>query len=206
MKTPDSLQISLPLNEEFYTLQGEGQYAGKAAYFIRLAGCDIGCQWCDSKNTWNPSAFPTSPPGQIISRALKAGANTIIVTGGEPLLHDLSQLTRLAKQNQLQTFLETSGAYTLSGDWDWITLSPKKQKPPLSELYTAASELKVVISQKEDLQWAETNALKVSPACKLFLQAEWSKRETLTPLLVKYIKENPTWRLSVQTHKYLRIP
>lgn len=196
----------LPLVEEFYTLQGEGFHSGKAAYFIRLGGCDIGCSWCDSRFAWKPGLHPLVETDKIISDAVTSGADSVVVTGGEPLMWNLGYLCEGLRRNKMATFIETSGAYTLSGEWDWICLSPKKNMPPLDEICTKADELKVIIQDRDDFAWAEKYRHKVNPACKLFLQPEWSSFEHITPEIVSYIKENPVWRISLQVHKYMHIP
>ena len=196
----------LPLIDEFYTIQGEGFQTGKAAYFIRIGGCDIGCRWCDTKISWNAETHKLASTDTIIDNAYKSEAKSIVVTGGEPLSYDLNYLSQKAKEKNLQTFIETSGAYPLSGEWDWICVSPKKQKPPLKELYQKADELKVIIYKESDFLWAEESSEHVSENCKLYLQPEWSNREEMTTKIVEYIKKNPKWNLSVQLHKYLHIP
>ena len=196
----------LPLVESFFSIQGEGFNTGKAAYFIRLGGCDIGCSWCDAKESWNPKLHPPTPIEKIVKEALEFKAKSIVITGGEPLTYPLEQLTNLLKKNEMEIFLETSGSYPLSGTFDWICLSPKKQKPPLSEIYHKASELKVIIENEEDFVWAEENRTKVSSEALLYLQPEWSKRESILPKIIEYVKENPVWSISLQTHKYINIP
>lgn len=196
----------LPLMEEFYTIQGEGYHTGKAAYFIRLGGCDVGCHWCDVKESWDASIHPPTHTDKIVENASLYPAQTVVITGGEPLLYNLDSLTSSLKEAGIQTFMETSGAYPLSGFWDWICLSPKKFKAPLPEVLMAAGELKVIVFNKSDFQWAEEHAAKVSPNCKLYLQPEWSKAAEVTPLIIEYVKENPKWNISLQTHKYLNIP
>ncbi|MCF6366246.1 MAG: 7-carboxy-7-deazaguanine synthase QueE [Bacteroidales bacterium] len=196
----------LPLIQEFYTIQGEGYHTGKAAYFIRIGGCDIGCSWCDTKVSWNTDSHTLASTKGIIEKAYLSEAKSIVVTGGEPLSYDLNYLIRKAKEKNLQTFLETSGAYELSGEWDWVCLSPKKQKPPLADIYSKADELKMIIFKNEDLLWAEECSKKVSENCKLYLQPEWSNREENTLRIIEYVKKNPKWNLSVQLHKYLHIP
>jgi len=196
----------LPLMEHFYTLQGEGFHQGKAAYFIRLGGCDVGCVWCDVKESWDASKHPQYLPTDIVAAVKKTPAQLVVITGGEPLMHKLDNLTNQLKEQGLATHLETSGAHPLSGNWDWICLSPKKFKAPLESVLAVSHELNVVIYHKSDLEWAEAHAKKVNRACKLYLQPEWSKREKITPLLLDYIKENPQWELSLQVHKYLNIP
>jgi len=196
----------LPLIQEFYTIQGEGYHTGKAAYFIRIGGCDIGCSWCDTKVSWNADLHTLANTDDIIEKAFLSEAKSIVVTGGEPLSYDLNYLSKKAKEKNLETFIETSGAYKLSGKWDWICLSPKKQKPPITSMYKNADELKVIIFEDDDFLWAEECSKKVSEKCKLYLQPEWSTREINTPKIIEYIKKNPKWNLSVQLHKYLYIP
>lgn len=197
---------SLPLVEDFYTIQGEGYHTGKPAYFIRLGGCDVGCRWCDAKNSWNPTLYPPTPIGEVVERATSCPAQAIVITGGEPLLYPLDKLTSLLKSHSLKIFLETSGSQPFSGYFDWVCLSPKMQQPPLDEAYWRANELKVIIEKEEDLRWAEECAGKVSAECMLFLQPEWSVSTDITPILVEFVKENPRWNISIQTHKYMRIP
>lgn len=196
----------LPLVEEFYTIQGEGYHTGKAAYFIRIGGCDVGCSWCDTKFSWNPSLHPVVPAEQIVEHVMAEPAAAVVVTGGEPLMVNMDYLTGLLKEKGVETFLETSGAHPLSGQWDWICLSPKRSIPPVDELFRVAHELKVIISTREDLQWAIENSKKVDAGCKLYLQPEWSSRERMLPLIITFVKENPQWMISLQSHKYMRIP
>ncbi len=197
---------SLPLMEAFYTLQGEGFHQGRAAYFIRLGGCDVGCFWCDVKDSWDASKHPQINITTIVEEAEKHNCRLAVITGGEPLLHDLSELTKLLKQKGFETNLETSGSSTLSGEWDWICLSPKKFKAPLPELIPFANELKIIIYNKADFDWAEKYAALVNKNCKLYLQPEWDKASEITPSIIQYIQQNPQWQLSVQVHKYLNIP
>jgi 7-carboxy-7-deazaguanine synthase len=197
---------SLPLMEAFYTIQGEGFHQGKAAYFIRLGGCDVGCIWCDVKESWDASAHPLKTVSEIVGAAKKFPGRIAVITGGEPLMHDCSSLTRALRAAGFNTHIETSGAYPLSGEWNWICLSPKKFKEPLAEAINAADELKVVIYHPSDFMWAESFADKVKPGCKLFLQPEWSKREIVIPLISSYIMENPRWEFSLQLHKYIHLP
>jgi organic radical activating enzyme len=192
--------------EMFYSLQGEGYHQGKAAFFIRLAGCDVGCVWCDVKDSWDASKHPQLSIGEIVNAALAHPSKIAIVTGGEPLLHELDSLTTALKTAGFQTHIETSGSSPLSGQWDWICLSPKKFKFPLEESVTAASELKVVVFNKSDIEWAESFEKRVSPNCKLYLQPEWDKADTMTPLAIDYIKAHPHWELSAQLHKYIQVP
>ncbi len=195
----------LPLMEEFYTIQGEGFHKGTAAYFIRVGGCDVGCHWCDVKESWDAEKHPPTAIETIITNAANY-SDTIVVTGGEPLTWDMGPLTRGLKDKNLQTHIETSGAYALTGSWDWICLSPKKLKPPVGAIHEKANELKVIIYNKSDFQFAEEHAAKVSQDCVLYLQPEWSVREKVTPLIVDYVMSNPKWKVSLQTHKYLNIP
>lgn len=198
--------LMLPLVEEFYSIQGEGYHAGKAAYFIRLGGCDVGCSWCDSRFAWNPDIHPMVDAEEIISRVTVSGADSVVVTGGEPLMWNLDFLTSELKRNKICTYLETSGAYPLSGSWDWICLSPKKNMPPADEICLKADELKVIIEQTSDFEWAEKQSLLVSERCRLFLQPEWSRFETIVPEIVDYVRANLKWRISLQVHKYMHIP
>lgn len=195
----------LPLMEEFYTIQGEGYHTGTAAYFIRIGGCDVGCHWCDVKESWNATLHPPTAVEVIIAHAKKY-AETVVVTGGEPLTWDMNFLTAQLKKSNLRVHIETSGAYPVSGNWDWFCLSPKKTKLPVQEAYNIANELKVIIYNKHDFIFAEEQAAKVNENAILFLQPEWSKKEEMTPLIVDYVMNNPKWRVSLQTHKYLNIP
>jgi 7-carboxy-7-deazaguanine synthase len=192
--------------EHFYTLQGEGAYQGKAAYFIRLGGCDVGCVWCDVKDSWDANKHPLVAIDTIVQAILSTPAKMAVITGGEPLMHDLTLLTKALQENGIQTNIETSGAHPMSGHWDWICLSPKKFKAPLQKNILLANELKVVIYNKTDFDWAEKYASLVSPTCKLYLQPEWDKASVVTPLIIQYIQQNPQWQLSLQIHKYLNIP
>ena len=196
----------LPLMEEFYTIQGEGYHSGKAAYFIRLGGCDVGCHWCDVKESWDASLHPLTRTDLIIEHAFPFPGKAVVVTGGEPSMYNLEYLTKQLKLQGIQTFIETSGAYHLTGNWDWICLSPKKTSPPLIENLRNASELKVIVYNKSDFEWAEKNAETVSSNCKLFLQPEWSKAKEMMPQIVDYVMANPKWNVSLQTHKYMNIP
>jgi 7-carboxy-7-deazaguanine synthase len=192
--------------ESFYTLQGEGSHSGRAAWFIRLGGCDVGCVWCDVKESWEASAHPLVSVEEMVSQALQHPGRLAVITGGEPLMYPLSELTSALKNAGFETNLETSGAHPLSGDWDWICLSPKKFKAPLPEVLAAADELKVVVYHPSDLKWMMEFLPALRPNCRLYLQPEWSKEAQISPLLVDFIKDNPGWRLSLQTHKYLQIP
>ena len=198
--------LKLPIMEEFYSIQGEGYNTGKPAYFIRVGGCDVGCHWCDVKESWNPNLHPLTNITQIIENTKKYPAKSIVITGGEPLLYNLDALTQQLAESGVAVFLETSGAHTLSGFWHWICLSPKKNRPPLLAVYQRADELKVIIFNKDDFKWAETHAEKVADSCKLYLQPEWSNKEKVMPLIIEYVKENPKWNISLQTHKYMQIP
>jgi organic radical activating enzyme len=204
--TTDILQAAYPVMEAFYTLQGEGAHTGKAAYFIRLAGCDVGCVWCDVKESWDARKHPMLSVADIVAKATLHPARVAVITGGEPLMHPLGPLTQALKQVGFTVHLETSGAHPLSGELDWICLSPKKFKAPLPEVAPLAHELKVVIYHKSDFAWAETYAAMTSPACRLFLQPEWDRKEAMTPLIIEYIQQHPKWNLSLQTHKYIGLP
>ncbi len=198
--------VAYPVMEHFYTLQGEGFHAGKAAYFIRLGGCDVGCTWCDVKDSWDASKHPVLTTAEIVDHATKYKGDIAVITGGEPGMHDLTSLCIALHKAGFKTHIETSGAHPLSGGLDWVTLSPKKFKAPLAECLVKASELKVVVYHKSDFEWAEFHASGVDPECKLYLQPEWSKREAITPMIIEYIKQHPQWQLSLQTHKYINIP
>jgi hypothetical protein len=200
------LSEKLPIMEAFYTLQGEGFHSGKAAYFIRLGGCDVGCVWCDVKDSWDANAHPKVAVGELLNNAKEHPGKLIVITGGEPLMYNLDNLTAVLQSENFKTNIETSGAHPLSGSWDWICFSPKKFKEPLPEFYEAAHELKIIVFNKSDFDFAEKHAEKVNKDCILYLQPEWDKREQMMPLIVDYIKENPKWRMSIQTHKYLDIP
>lgn len=197
--------LMLPLMEEFYTIQGEGYHKGTAAYFIRVGGCDVGCHWCDVKESWNADTHPPTAIESIVENAVKY-SDTIVITGGEPLTWDMTPLTRALKNKNLKTHIETSGAYALTGVWDWICLSPKKNKLPKPEIYGVAHELKVIVYNKHDFLFAEQEAAKVNENCILYLQPEWSVREKMIPLIVDYVMKDPKWIVSLQTHKYLNIP
>lgn len=197
--------VMLPLMEEFYTIQGEGFHKGTAAYFIRVGGCDVGCHWCDVKESWDAEKHPPTHIDHIVKNAAKY-SDTIVVTGGEPLTWDMQPLTEGLKSKNLKTHIETSGAYPLTGQWDWICLSPKKLKSPVGDIHSKAHELKVIVYNKSDFAFAEEHAEKVNGDCVLYLQPEWSVREKVTPLIVDYVMQNPKWKISLQTHKYLNIP
>jgi len=196
----------LPVMEEFYTLQGEGYNMGKAAYFVRIGGCDVGCSWCDSKESWNEKLFPPVEVDSIVKNAIEQGADTVVITGGEPSLYPLDYFTSLLQSKGIATMVETSGAHELSGSWDWICLSPKKYSPPKSSIYPKAHELKVIIKHEADLKWAEANAELTGDSTLLFLQPEWSTANDIMPVLTDYIMKNPKWRMSLQSHKYMGIP
>ncbi|MBO5878811.1 MAG: 7-carboxy-7-deazaguanine synthase QueE [Alistipes sp.] len=196
----------LPLVEDFYTIQGEGYHSGKPAYFIRLGGCDVGCRWCDAKYTWNPKIFPPVDVDVVVARAKECAAQAIVITGGEPLLYPLGVLTSRLRQEGLEIFLETSGTHPFSGEFDWVCLSPKRQQPPLDEAFGRAHELKVIIQTEDDFAWAEENARRVGRYCRLYLQPEWSAFDDIMPKVVEYAKSNPKWSISIQTHKFMRIP
>ena len=196
----------LPVMEAFYTIQGEGFHQGKAAYFIRLGGCDVGCVWCDVKESWDASKHPLLKIDAIVENAAQFPGRLAVVTGGEPLMHDCTELTAALRQAGFMTNIETSGAYSLSGEWDWICLSPKKFKPPVPEILRKADELKVVIYNKSDFDWAEKYSREVSNGCKLYLQPEWERSSQMTPLIIEYIKQHPQWEFSLQLHKYIKVP
>lgn len=192
--------------EAFYTLQGEGVYAGQAAYFIRLGGCDVGCTWCDVKESWDAAAHPLLTVQAIVAEAIQHPARIAVITGGEPAMHDLGPLTSALHSAGFRTHIETSGTHPLSGTWHHICFSPKKFKNPLHAIYATANELKVIVFNKHDLEWALAHAEQTAPDCALLLQPEWSKREAMMPLIVDFVKDHPRWRVSLQTHKYLNIP
>ena len=197
---------SLPVMEHFYTLQGEGFHQGKAAYFIRLGGCDVGCVWCDVKDSWDADKHPKYEIKSLVEEVKKTPTEIVVITGGEPLMHNLDELTKELQVAGFKTNIETSGAYPLSGSWDWICLSPKKFKAPLPDVIPFTNELKVVVFNKSDFDWAEKYAGLVSPSCKLYLQPEWDKAGEMTPLIIEYIKAQPKWELSLQIHKYIGAP
>lgn len=201
------IKDSLPVMEDFYTIQGEGFHQGKAAYFVRLGGCDVGCVWCDVKESWDINKHPLIQIHEILGR-IKSSSTTdiVVVTGGEPLMHDLNVFTTALRDAGFKTHIETSGAHPISGNWDWICLSPKKFKSPLEKILLMANELKIVIFNKSDFEWAENYASKMNPNCKLFLQPEWDKSAFITPLIVEYVKNNPKWQISLQLHKYIHVP
>lgn len=197
---------ALPVMERFYTIQGEGSNTGKPAFFIRTAGCDVGCVWCDVKESWNAGEHPVIQVDDLVDEALRSGAPQVVITGGEPAMYDLSVLTKKLKQAGLKTWMETSGVYNITGTWDLICFSPKKFKKPLPQAYEKAHELKVVIANRNDFKWAQNHADAVNQKCLLYLQPEWSREEKLLPLIIEYVKKNPHWSISLQTHKYMEIP
>jgi 7-carboxy-7-deazaguanine synthase len=196
----------LPVMETFYTVQGEGAHSGRPAYFIRLAGCDVGCHWCDVKESWAASNAQLRPIQSLIDEVVASGANFAVITGGEPLMYNLDSLTTQLKSAGIELAVETSGAHPLSGTWDWICFSPKKFKAPREEFYAVSHELKTVVYNKSDLKWGEDHAANMHDKCILYLQPEWDRRDLATPLILNYIRENPKWRISVQSHKYIGIP
>lgn len=201
-----NIATTLPVMEAFYTLQGEGFHQGKAAYFIRLAGCDVGCVWCDVKESWEKDLYPLQSVEEIVTEAKKYPGKLIVITGGEPTLYNLDKLTKTLQSEGFETNIETSGSSPLTGVWDWICLSPKKFKAPLPGILLKANELKIIVFNKSDFDWAEKYAAEVAPSCKLYLQPEWNKSEIVTPWIIDYIKENPKWQLSLQIHKYINVP
>lgn len=192
--------------EAFYTIQGEGHYQGRAAYFIRLAGCDVGCHWCDVKESWDASQHPMQTVEQMVAEAAGFTGRIAVITGGEPLMHDLTNLTAQLKQEGFRNHIETSGAHPLSGQWDWICLSPKKFKAPLDSVIEACDELKIIVFHPSDIEWAKTFIPKLKKGCKLFLQPEWSRQEEMLPQIISFVKENPEWEISLQIHKFMNIP
>lgn len=197
---------TLPLMEDFYTIQGEGAFSGVPAYFLRLGGCDVGCVWCDVKDSWDASKHPLVTIQEMVDRVVATPAEIAVITGGEPLMYNLDTLTSALKEKGIRTHIETSGAYPLSGKWDWICFSPKKFKSPLEKIYDKAHELKVIVYNKSDFLWAREFAEKVNPNCILLLQPEWSKSAEILPSIIEFVKENPKWRISLQTHKFMDIP
>jgi organic radical activating enzyme len=196
----------IPLMEAFYTIQGEGAFQGTPAYFIRLAGCDVGCHWCDVKESWDASKYQETGVDEIVHQAKKYPSRHAVITGGEPLMYDLGPLTRHLRKSGFKTHLETSGAYPLTGFWDWVCLSPKKFKPPVRENFKYANELKIIIYNKSDFAWAEKHMKHVSPDCNLYLQPEWGKMEKIMDEIVRYVKAHPRWKVSLQVHKFMNIP
>lgn len=204
--TMTELESSYPVMEHFYTLQGEGRFSGQAAYFIRLGGCDVGCVWCDVKESWDAAAHPQMQVRTMLQQVTTHPGKIAVITGGEPSMYNLVPITTALQANGIRTHIETSASSPLTGNWDWVTLSPKKFKAPLPENMLLADELKVIVFNKSDFEWAESFAQQVKPECLLYLQPEWDKREAMTPLIIDYIQRNPKWQLSLQTHKYLNIP
>lgn len=196
----------LPVMEDFYTIQGEGFNSGKAAYFVRVGGCDVGCHWCDVKESWDASLHPLVNADEVVEKVLQSGSKAVVITGGEPLQYNMDYITAEFKKKNIETFIETSGAFPLSGNWDWICLSPKKTMSPLEEVYKKANELKVIVYNKNDFDWALGQAKKVSKDCLLFLQPEWSKSNDMMPLIVEFVKIHQNWMVSLQSHKYMNIP
>jgi organic radical activating enzyme len=196
----------LPIMEYFYTIQGEGFYSGRAAFFIRTAGCDVGCVWCDVKESWDADKHPLQSIDFLIDEVQKSGTELVVITGGEPAMYDLTTIINKIKALDIEVAIETSGCYNLIGDLDWYCFSPKKFKSPVEEAYLKASELKVVISHPSDFEWAECHATKINHSCKLYLQPEWSKQERFLPEIIEYVKKHPKWRISLQTHKFMNIP
>jgi organic radical activating enzyme len=196
----------LPIMEHFFTIQGEGTYSGRAAYFVRLAGCDIGCVWCDVKESWDSELHPILGIDYLVSEIEKTTVDFVVITGGEPALYDLTFLIKKLKILKIDVAIETSGCYELKGIVDWYCFSPKKFKAPCKEAYQLANELKIVINHASDIAWAEKHAEKVKPSCKLYLQPEWSKSDSLLPLIIEFVKSNNKWRISLQTHKFMHIP
>lgn len=192
--------------EQFYTIQGEGKYSGRAAYFIRLAGCDVGCVWCDVKESWDAGEHQITLISTLVQNVLATNTDFCVITGGEPAMYPLDSIINTLKENGIETAIETSGCYPLQGDIDWYCFSPKKFKAPSEEAYARANELKVIIAHPSDFEWAEGHAAKVSDDCQLYLQPEWSKQERFLPLIIDYIKQHPKWRVSLQTHKFMNIP
>lgn len=198
--------LKLPVMEAFYTIQGEGYFTGTPAYFIRTGGCDVGCVWCDVKDSWDAERWPEQTISEIVGAASAHPARTAVITGGEPMMHDMDILTLALKQEGFKTNVETSGTSPLTGHWDWICFSPKKFKKPLDEYYAKAHELKVVVYHKSDLQWAEKHADRMNSGAQLYLQPEWEKSEEMLPEILNYVKNNPHWKISLQTHKFMNIP
>ena len=196
----------LPLMESFYSLQGEGYYSGKAAYFLRVGGCDVGCNWCDVKESWDPALHPPTSIAEILEKILKYPVDTVVVTGGEPLMWNMERLTSALHSKGLEVHLETSGSYPYTGNFDWICLSPKKMRLPLESIKPITNELKIIVNNKHDLIWAEEQIKGLSKNCKLYLQPEWSKREIIMPMMIEFVKKNKNWTISLQSHKYMNIP
>jgi len=202
----EMLNEELPIMEFFYTIQGEGYHSGRAAFFIRVAGCDVGCVWCDVKESWDAGAHEHKSIAYLVEQVKNANASFCVITGGEPCMYDLNTLTRALKNENIELAIETSGCYKLNGVIDWYCFSPKKFKKPVENAYSLANELKIIISHPSDFEWAESHAEKVDSSCKLYLQTEWSKQERFLPLIIEYVKKNPKWKISTQTHKHMNIP
>ena len=196
----------LPLMEQFYTIQGEGFNTGEAAWFIRVGGCDVGCRWCDVKDSWNPDLHPLTNTDEIVKNAAEQPSKSVVVTGGEPLIYNMDYLCNQLKSHGIRTYLETSGAYPLTGQWDWICLSPKKNMAPVGDITRRADELKVIIFNDSDIAWAEKFASRVHDGCRLYLQPEWSRAKYMTPIIIDYVMANPRWKISIQSHKFMHIP
>jgi len=196
----------LPVVEEFYSIQGEGFHTGKPAYFLRIGGCDVGCRWCDSKFSWNPDIHPLVETSKLVENIAACPAGAVVVTGGEPLMYNLEPLTLALKERGIKTFLETSGSHPLTGIWDWICLSPKRNQPPMPDIYPLAGELKLIIADNKDYSWAEESKEKVSDSCELYLQPEWSVYHQIIDELTRYIMNHPHWKISLQSHKFMHIP
>lgn len=196
----------LPLMEDFYTIQGEGFHTGKAAYFLRVGGCDVGCYWCDVKESWNPKLHPLTATDDIAERVILNPAKTVVVTGGEPLMYNLDYLCKVLRERGLQLHIETSGSHPYSGDFDWVCLSPKRKSPPKPEVFAKANELKVIVFDETDFAWAEENAAKVNDTCYLCLQPEWSRMQVILPSIIDYVMAHPQWHISLQAHKFMHIP
>lgn len=205
LNSSNSQVTELPIMETFYTVQGEGFYSGRAAFFIRIAGCDVGCVWCDVKESWDKNEHEVLKVADLITQVQESKTNFVVITGGEPAMYDLNFLTQELKNLGVEIAIETSGAYELVGEFDWICLSPKKFKKPIDSVVTRAQELKIVVFNKSDIQWAEEYASQVNDSCKLYLQPEWDKKEAMGELILSYITQHPQWRISVQTHKYLGV-
>jgi len=205
-KSDQIKQTELPIMEQFLTIQGEGYHSGRSAYFIRTGGCDVGCVWCDVKESWNANDHPVIPVNQLVSSAVETNTDFVVITGGEPAMYSLDHITSELNAQNIETAIETSGVYELTGNWHWICFSPKKFKKPVESIYQKANELKVIVFNAHDLSWAEEHASKLNEDCKLYLQPEWGKQEEVMPLIINYVKQNPKWRISLQTHKYLNIP
>jgi organic radical activating enzyme len=202
----DTMEITYPVMESFYTIQGEGHFQGHAAYFIRLGGCDVGCHWCDVKESWPVDTHPLVSIQQLLQQVLDTPCKIVVITGGEPLMHDLNPLTKTLQEAGIRTHIETSGVGKVTGSFDWVCFSPKKFKDPNPTIYPLVNELKIVVYNKSDFKWAETFVKDMPAGCRLLLQPEWSKKDVINPLIVDFVKQNPNWNISIQTHKYLQIP